>query len=164
MEADDSGWYGALSDTMGEQKTNQLFTQVIQKNGMSIRKGHSLLANLVASGEIPLALDTYSWSTPQPKKKGAPIEMHAIEPVMAQFSTIAVLRNAKHPYTALLFYDYLLGEGQQVLHELDFVPTSRKYDDPVRHLDLHFIDPSQAIANQEKWFKRYQSVVVAPSK
>lgn len=164
VEADDSGWYGALADTMGEQKTNQVFTQVIQKNGMSIRKGHSLLANLVASGEIPLALDTYSWSTPQLKKKGAPIEMHAIEPVMAQFSTIAVLRNAKHPYAALLFYDYLLGEGQEVLHELDFVPTSRKYDDPVRHLDLHFIDPSQALANQERWFKRYQSVVVAPSK
>ena len=164
VEADDSGWYGALGDRMGEQKTNQLFTQVIQKNGMSIRKGHSLLANLVASGEIPLALDTYSWSTPQLKKKGAPIEIHAIEPVMAQFSTIGVLRNAKHPYTALLFYDYLLGEGQKVLHDLDFVPTSRKYDDPARHLDLHFIDPSAALANQDKWFKRYQSVVVAPSK
>ena len=164
VEADDSGWYGALADMMGEQKTNQLFTQIIQKNGMSIRKGHSLLANLVASGEVPLALDTYSWSTPQLQKKGAPIEMHAIEPVMAQFSTIAVLKHAKHPYTALLFYDYLLGDGQKVLHELNFVATSRKYDDPVRHLKLNFIDPSQAIANQDKWFKEYQSVVVSPSK
>jgi iron(III) transport system substrate-binding protein len=164
VEADDSGWYGALADLMGEQKTNRLFAQIIQKNGMSIRKGHSLLANLVASGEIPLALDTYSWSTPQLKKKGGPIEIHAIEPVLAQFSTIAVLKHAKHPYTALLFYDYLLGEGQKVLDELDFVPTSLKYDDPVRHLKLHFIDPSKAIANEDKWFKQYQSVVVAPSK
>ena len=164
VEADDSGWYGALAAMMGESKTNQLFTQVIQKNGISIRKGHSLLANLVASGEVPLALDTYSWSTPQLQKKGAPIEMHAIEPVMAQFSTIAVLKHAKHPYTALLFYDYLLGDGQKVLDDLNFVPTSRKYDDPVRHLKLHFIDPSQAIANEDKWFKQYQSVVVAPSK
>lgn len=164
VEADDSGWYGALADMMGEQKTNQLFTQIIQKNGMSIRKGHSLLANLVASGEVALALDTYSWSTPQLQKKGAPIEMHAIEPVMAQFSTIAVLKHAKHPYTALLFYDYLLGEGQKVLDDLNFVPTSRKYDDPVRHLKLHFIDPSKAIANEDKWYKQYQSVVVAPSK
>ena len=164
VEGDDSGWYGALADRLGEQKTNQLFTQIIQKNGISIRKGHSLLANLVASGEIPLALDTYSWSTPQLQKKGAPIEMHAIEPVMAQFSTIAVLKHAKHPYTALLFYDYLLGDGQKVLDDLNFVPTSRKYDDPVRHLKLHFIDPSKAIANEDRWFKQYQSVVVAPSK
>jgi len=164
VEADDSGWYGALAALMGEQKTNRLFAQIIQKNGMSIRKGHSLLANLVASGEIPLALDTYSWSAPQLKKKGGPIEIHAIEPVLAQFSTIAVLKHAKHPYTALLFYDYLLGDGQKVLDELDFVPTSRKYDDPVRHLKLNFIDPSQAIANEDKWFKQYQSVVVVPSK
>ena len=164
VEADDSGWYGALADVMGEQKTDQLFTQIVRENGISIRKGHSLLANLVASGDVPLALDTYSWSTPQLKKKGAPIEMHAIDPVLAQFSTIAVLKQAKHPYTALLFYDYLLGDGQKVLADLDFVPTSRKYDDPVRHLKLHFIDPSRAIANEDKWFKRYQSVVVAPSR
>ena len=164
VEADDSGWYGALAARMGEQKTDKLFAQIIRTNGMSVRKGHSLLANLVASGEIPLALDTYSWSTPQLKKKGAPIELHAIEPVMAQFSTIAVLARAKHPYTALLFYDYLLSDGQKVLDDLNFVPTSRKYDDPVRHLKLHFIDPSQALANQDKWFKQYQSVVVSPSK
>ena len=160
IEADDYGWFGALSALLGEQHTHDLFAKIAATNGISVRKGHSLLANLIASGEVPLGLTAYSWTPDQLKLKGAPIEVHPINPMIAQFSTVAVTKKARHPYTALLFYDYLLDEGQKVLSDLKFVPASRAYDSPVLKLPLHYIDPSQALQNQDKWMKDYERIVV----
>ena len=160
VEADDSGWFGALAAAMGEEKTHKLFANLVSTNGLAVRKGHSLLANLVASGDVPLALDTYSWTPEQLKEKSAPIEVLPLAPVMAQFSTIAVVKRAKHPYTALLFYDFLLDEGQKVLYDLKFVPTSRKFAVPVKKLPLKFIDPGVALEMQDKWLRDYQNIVI----
>ena len=164
IEADDSGWFGALSAALGEKETHKLFSEIVAKNGLSVRKGHSLLANLVASGEVPLALTVYSWTPEQLKQKGAPIESYAIAPMMAQFSTIAVTRKAPHPYTALLLYDFMLSEGQKVLAEQKFVPTSRKIESPITRMPLKFIDPGMAIDNQDKWTKAYEEIVVKPAR
>ena len=159
IEADDQGWFGALSATMGEQQTHKLFADIVAKNGISVRKGHSLLANLVASGEVPLALTVYSWIPEQLKQKGAPIEGYPMQPVIAQFSTIAMLKKAAHPYTALLFHDFMLNEGQQVLADLKFVPTSRSIESPIVHMPLKFIDPGVALDMQDKWTKAYEEFV-----
>src|SRR5262244_1579473 len=51
IEADDAVWFGALANAMGEEKTVKLFRDIARTNGLSVRKGHTLLANLVISGE-----------------------------------------------------------------------------------------------------------------
>jgi iron(III) transport system substrate-binding protein len=71
-EVDDEGWFGTLTEQLGGEKGVQLFRQIADKNGISVRKGHTLLAKLVASGEVPLALDVYSYKPPQLKRKGEP--------------------------------------------------------------------------------------------
>jgi iron(III) transport system substrate-binding protein len=164
IESDDHGWFGELASAMGEGETHKLFGGIVAGNGLSVRKGHSLLANLVASGEVPLGLTTYSWTPEQLKQKGAPIELHPIAPLIAQFSTVAVLKRARHPYTAMLFYDFLLGEGQQVLADLRFVPTSRTIESPVTKLPIRYIDPGKALEMQDKWLKDYQNIVVKPAR
>ena len=35
---------------------------IVDKNGVSVRKGHTLLAQLVVSGEIPMALTVYNYT------------------------------------------------------------------------------------------------------
>ena len=162
IESDDHHWFAELSTALGEAQTHKLFRDLVAGNGLSVRKGHSLLANLVASGEVPLALTTYSWTPEQLKAKAAPIEVHPLQPLVAQFSTLAVLKRAKYPYTAMLFYDFALDEGQKLLHELKFVPTSRTLDVPITRLPIRFIDPGQAIDMQEKWLRDYQAIVVKP--
>jgi iron(III) transport system substrate-binding protein len=164
IEADDQGWYNTLAANLGEQQTNKLFAEIVAKNGISVRKGHSLLSNLVASGEVPLGLTIYSWTPAQAKQKGAPIEVLPIAPVIAQFSTLAVAKKAPHPYAALLFMDFMLGEGQQQLAQLNYVPTSTKIDSPIAKLPLTFIDPGQAIDRQDKWVKTYEEIVTKPAK
>ena len=162
IEADDHGWFGTLSAMLGEQQTHGLFRKIVATNGLSLRRGHSLLANLIASGEIPLGIAAYSWTPEQLKQKGAPIEVHLMDPMIAQFSSIGVARKAKNPYTALLFYDWLLDEGQKVLHDLKFVPTSRADQPSVLKREIRYIDPGQALQNRDKWLKDYERIVVKP--
>ncbi|NDD01444.1 MAG: ABC transporter substrate-binding protein, partial [Betaproteobacteria bacterium] len=137
---------------------------IASTNGISNRKGHSLLTMMVSSGEVPLALTVYSWNPEQLKIKGAPVEGLALQPLMAQPSTIAMLKKAPNPYTALLFYDYMLTEGQKQLHDLKFVPTSKKYELPFPKVPLNFIDPAMALDQQAKWFKMFEDTVIKRSK
>jgi hypothetical protein len=45
----------------------------VAANGISVRKGHTLLTQLVVSGEIPFALTVYNYKVEQLKNKGAPV-------------------------------------------------------------------------------------------
>jgi len=160
IEADDAGWFGPLVESMGEQQGRKLFADIVSANGMSFRKGHSLLTTLVASGDVPLALSVYSWNPVQLKKKGAPVEGLLLQPVFAQFSAIAMLRKAPHPAAAALFYDYMLSEGPQLLANLNYVVTSNKIETPFSKVALKFVDPGQALDNQAKWVKMYDDVLI----
>ena len=57
-------------------------------NGFSLRKGHTLLANLVISGEVPMALNVYQYKAEQLKNDGAPIDWLAIPPAVARFRAL----------------------------------------------------------------------------
>ncbi len=60
VEVDDGDWFGGVISELGEDKGLNLFRNIVAANGISVRKGHTLLANLVVSGEVPLALTTYA--------------------------------------------------------------------------------------------------------
>jgi iron(III) transport system substrate-binding protein len=161
IEADNFGWFGALLTELGEEQGTKLFNNVVATNGISARKGHSLLATLVASGEVPLALTVYNWNPEQLKAKGgAPIEGFFIQPVIAQPSTIALLKRAPHPAAALLFYDFMLTEGQKMLVESSYVPTTKKLPSPVTGVQIKYIDPGQALDRQERNQKIWEEVIV----
>lgn len=157
IEAEDQAWFATLLETLGEPQATKLFNDIVSNNGISVRKGHSLLTSLVASGEVPLALSVYSWNPSQLMNKGAPIQGLLIQPVVAQFSTIAMLKNAPRPNAAALFYDFALNEGQEILAQMQFVPTSKKQPSPIGDIPLKMIDPGQALDLQEKWVKLYMA-------
>jgi iron(III) transport system substrate-binding protein len=164
IEGNNHAWFGALMAKMGEEEGQKLFANLASTNGISNRKGHSLLTMMVSSGEVPLALTVYSWNPEQLKQKGAPVEGLPLQPLMAQPSTIAMLKKSPNPHAALLFYDYMLSEGQKQLHDLKFVPASKKYDLPFPKVPLNFIDPAMALDQQAKWFKMFEETVIKKSK
>lgn len=164
IEANNHAWFGALLSELGEEQGMKIFNHIVASNGISARKGHSVLTNLVASGDIPLALTVYSWNPEQLKKKGAPIEGLALQPVIAQPSTIAVLKRAPNPASALLFHDFMLGEGQKLLAEADFIPTSRLIPHPMSGVALKMIDPARALDLQDKWLKNFEEIIVKKAK
>src|SRR6266705_2713764 len=128
----DPKWLAGLFAEIGEAKGTKLFKQIVAKNGMSVRKGHTLLTQLVVSGEVPLALTVYNYKAEQFKGKGAPIDWFSIGTAIARPNGVGVARRAPHPHAAVLFYDFEIGEeGQRILAQRDFVPTNRKIDTPL---------------------------------
>ena len=82
---------------VGEQKGLALFRQIVQTNGLSARQGHTLLANLVAAGEVPLALTVFSYKSEQLERDGAPIRTLYLPPVVALTTGVSVSRCTTHP-------------------------------------------------------------------
>lgn len=160
IEAEDQPWFAYVLQELGQEKGTRLFKDIVQINGMSVRKGHTLLANLVASGEVPLGLTVYSYMAVQLKRLGAPVDWFVISPPIAQFTSIAVPKNAPHPHAAMLFYDFLLSDGQQILSNRDHVPVSTKIESPMRNLPLKFIDPASSLDMLDKWTQTFDEVFV----
>jgi iron(III) transport system substrate-binding protein len=165
IEAADHHWFAAVLDELGREEGMKLFRDIGATNGISVRKGHSLLANLVASGEVPLALTVYDFSPPLLKQKGAPIESFVIPPAIGQLRAIGVLKKAPNPHAALLYYDFMLSEeGQQLLASRSRVPTSVKVDTPWRKTTVKLIDPGRFLDLNEKWVKDYEAAVTKRTK
>jgi iron(III) transport system substrate-binding protein len=164
IEANNQAWFGSLLSEMGEESGLKTFNAIMNTNGMSFRKGHSLLTMMVSSGEVPLALTVYSWIPEQLKLKGAPIEYLPLQPLMAQVSTIAMLKKAPNPNAAVLLYDFLISDGQKLLADASFIPVSKKFNNPFTSVNMKFVDPGQAIDLQSKWLKVFEETITKRSK
>ena len=160
IEAEDQAWFGTLLNDLGEARGRKLFADIVATNGISVRKGHTLLANLVASGEIPFALTVYNYKPPQLKAKGAAIDWIVLAPAIAQLHAVAVHNKAPHPYAAILLFDFFLGEGQAILAARNFVPSNSKVPSPFGDMAIKFIDPAEAIDKQDSWTKQYEDAIV----
>jgi iron(III) transport system substrate-binding protein len=124
-----------------------------------VRRGHTLLTQLVVSGEVPLALTVYNYKAEQFKGQGAPIDWFSIGKAVARPNGVAVARRAPHPHAAVLFYDFEIGEeGQRILAKRDFVPTNRKIDTPLNKLPLVLVDPKVMLDEHAKWTKLYEDL------
>jgi iron(III) transport system substrate-binding protein len=160
IEADDSDWFGAVVEALGEERGLKLFRDIVAANGVSVRKGHTLLANLVVSGEVPLAISTYFYKVEQLKGRGAPIDSLAVAPVVARFEGAGVAHRAPHPYAAILFMEFMLTDAQDILAKRDFFPA----DIRVKPMPagLTFLDPAKALDQSQKWSKYYRDIVTHP--
>ena len=161
IEAKNQDWFASVVDVMGGgEKGLQFFRDLVARNGISARTGHTLLNNMVIAGEVPLALTVYNYMPEQAKKKGAPIDWFALEPAVARSNAIGVARRAPHPGAALLFYEYMLGEGQQYLVKMDYVPSNTKVSSPLKNVKILQTDPIRSLDETDKWTKLFEDVVL----
>jgi iron(III) transport system substrate-binding protein len=158
IEATDSEWMGALLHEWGEARAND-FMRKLAAQQPSLRKGHVLLAQLVASGEIPVALTTYQANVLSLKKKGAPIDFVPVQPVVARPQGIGVAKDAPHPAAALLFVDFVLSpEGQKLYESMGRVPSSMKVRSELNNFPFVMTDPAHVLDESNKWEKQWDEL------
>ena len=162
IEAEDVDWLATMAATQGEEETLALFRAIVKANGVSVRKGHTLLANLVASGEVPMGLTLYHYKIDQLRHGGAPVDWFFLPPVVARVNGAGLSRTAPHPHAAVLFLDFLLTDGQAVLAARDFWPTNRAADKRTGMVEPVFADPAAMIDGNAKWAKLYRDVFTNP--
>jgi iron(III) transport system substrate-binding protein len=163
IESADYDWFATVVAQLGEERGLKLFRDVVAGNGLSVRKGHTLLVNLVAAGEVPLALTVFSYSAQQAKAKGAPVDWFVIPPSVAMPNGVGAARRAPHPHAAVLFHDFMISDGQELLLKRNFIPTSTKLKTEFGY-PLQVEDAAAVLDNARKWEDLYQSIVIRQSR
>jgi iron(III) transport system substrate-binding protein len=160
LEATDQEWLGAIVKHWGEARGNGFFRRLADMKP-DMRKGHVLLAQLVAAGEVPVGLTVYSGNAESIKRKGGPLDWVAVEPLVGRVQGLALAKNAPHPHAALLFADFVLSpEGMQLLHAFGRVPTSRDVKTVMDETSYVLVDPAQSAEETAKWQRMWKELFV----
>jgi len=158
VEATDSEWMATLV------KTSPKGMDVVQRIAAlqpTLRKGHVLLASLVAAGDVPVGLAMYNSNIETLKRKGAPIDYVPVQPVVARPQGIGVARNAPHPNAAALFADFVLSpEGQKLFESMGRVPASTKIKSGFDNFPFVVIDPVTVLDEAARWEKVWNDLFV----
>src|SRR5256884_7557670 len=93
IEASNVAWFAAVAKAMGEEKGLAYF-QKLAASGPQIRSGHTLMTELVAAGEIPIALTLYNQAVDKLKEKGAPIDWKTLAPGLGRADGNAMAKQA----------------------------------------------------------------------
>ena len=158
LEAGDIDWFGAMVKHMGEEQGLAFFRKLAAMKPQ-IRSGHTLVGQLVASGEIPLAANIYNHNAERVAVRGAPIRWKALVPTFGRPNSVGVARRAAHPHAALLFADFILSrEGQTILKERNRVPSSRAVHSHLNAFPFETIDPVITLDEDEKWSKLWSDL------
>jgi iron(III) transport system substrate-binding protein len=158
LEATDSDWMYGVVNFMGEAQGLDFFRKLAALKP-EMRKGHILVAQLVAAGELPVCLTVYSGNADSIKAKGGPIDWAVSEPLIGRPQAIAVARNAPHPHAALLFVDFVLSpEGQKLLADMGRVPASRTQRTLLDQYKFGMIDPIKWTDEAPRWEKLWSEL------
>ena len=157
IEASEIDWFGSMVKWMGEAKGLAYFRKLAQMKPQ-VRTGHTLMAGLVASGEIPLAT-LYNHNAERLLVTGAPVKWKALTPTFGRPNAVAVAKRAERPHAALLFADFMLSlEGQRLIKERNRVPASNKVDSNLNDFPYVMIDPVVVIDEADKWEKLWSEL------
>ena len=160
IEATDSEWMATLVKRWGERDGFDYFRKLAEMRP-DVRKGHVLLAELIAAGEIPVGLTVYNSNAESFKRKGAPIDWLPVQPVVARPQGIAILKNAPHPPAAQAFVDFVLSpEGQELFNSMGRVPVSTKVKTHLNQFEYTLVDAAIVLDEQEKWTREWDKLFI----
>ncbi|MSQ51814.1 MAG: extracellular solute-binding protein [Betaproteobacteria bacterium] len=159
IEATDQEWLAGVVKQWGSERGLGFFRKLVAMRP-DVRKGHVLLAQLIAAGEIHVGLTAYASNAESSKRTGAPIDWVALEPVVVRPQGLAVSRNAPNPNAALLFADYLLSpEGQQFYESVGRFPASRGVRGAGDPSKVVMVDSQAAADEADKWQKIWSELL-----
>jgi iron(III) transport system substrate-binding protein len=163
LDRDNAVWYGGLALYWGKEKADR-FMRALADQQPTMRKGHTLIANLMSSGEFPLGL-VYAHRVEEMKAKGVnSIEWVPLEPIVATPIVIGIGKSAPNSNAAKLFVDFFLSkEGQTISQKQqyrvpanpDLPPVSPKLDP--KNLKVSLVN-RQVADNYAELDKQYQEL------
>jgi iron(III) transport system substrate-binding protein len=156
IEATDAEWMASLVKKWGEKQGMDFFRRLADMKP-DVRKGHVLLAELIAAGEIPVGLTVYNANAESLKRRGAPIDWVPVQPVVARAQGIGIARNAPNAKAAAAFVDFVLSqEGQELFNSMGRVPVSTKVKTHLNQFDYTLVDSATVLDEQDKWNKEWE--------
>jgi len=163
LETEEYQWFYHVLQIMGRDKGLDFMKKFAGQN-LQMRKGHTLLAQLVAAGETAIATVVYSNRVERMKASGAPIDWVRFKgPTITAINAISIPDKAPHPNAARLFVDFALSkEGQGLLRGQRRVPARPDvFPDPpslTKGLNLYPAKPEGMIENYNETVARFDEI------
>ncbi len=163
MELGDYDWYLSLynywlDEGKSEEEVDQLFADMV--DGAKIVRGHTVQGELMSAGEFGVTASNYTYIVERAKQSGAPVDYVPLtEPVIARPNGGGLMKTAANPATGMLFFDWLLEEGQQVLVDESLTPAIVGDEDPLADVELIPVDLETLIAEGDEWSARYDELL-----
>ena len=121
-------------------------------------RGHTLLGQLMAAGEVALG-PNYSSRADLLQEEGAPLAWKpVVEPLFPEPQGLGLVKGAEHPAAALLFVDWLLSDGQQILVGQGS-DSARRDLAPLPGVERRVIDVAEIAPEQNALTERYDRLL-----
>jgi iron(III) transport system substrate-binding protein len=161
IESTDAEWMGGLVNALGEQRGMTFFKKLAEQKP-DVRKGHILLAQMVAAGETDVGLTIYNANAQSLKQRGAPIDWAPIEPTLARPQGVGVARMAAHPHAAALFADFILSpDAQALLNSMGRPPANQKVKSNLNNFNYVLTEPGIVVDEAEKWNQHWNRLFLS---
>ncbi len=149
-------WIGSILDAMGRDYVEKLSRQDIKVH--DIQGG--ALTTMIVSGEAPMSMSAGVSNIDQAKRSGAPVEWRALEPVLTNISFSGIMTKAPHPFTSMLFLDFLHSrEAQQLLVDNFEYPTRMDISSSIKPFKKDYVGLRYPVDEYEKKFNEWQDVL-----
>jgi iron(III) transport system substrate-binding protein len=171
LELGDVDWFAAMYEFYKSQgqSDDQIMSFFHQLGANAkIAKGHTVMGELLAAGQFDVAVSIYSHTVDNAAEKGAPVTWRKdgkpVQPVVLRPNGAGLMKSAKHPAAALLFFDFLLTDGQKAIagaNRIGAIPTA---EDPLAGVQTVTTPEEELLNNAQKWSDTYKSVTDAGGK
>ena len=158
MDKDADDWLAAIMDYYGDERGKQI-ARSLGAQQLNIRKGRTLVSQLVAAGEFPVQIDAHHHEAVTLKKAGAPIDYLFPEPFVPvkAASTFVLAARPPHPHAAALLVDFMLSrKGQEIAYRQTRWPAHK---DLATGATDEVGNRKTLVPDADKWGARFEELV-----
>lgn len=160
-------WYMALSghfteeEGMTQEEVDEMFTG-IAANSVLV-EGNTTHAQFLASGEYGVSTSVYNHLVDELTDSGAPVVREPpVEPIVVRPNGVGLLRTAQNPASALLLFEWLLTDAQELLVEDFRIPAREAMQQgSLEGLETVTVDVEQLVSEGSEWEERYEELLRA---
>src|SRR4030095_5501367 len=158
-------WFYALQQIYGRQEANKMISG-FRQNGVNLRRGGTLRAQLVGAGEESCGLGGYLNNVRELLEQNAPVTSSVPEPVIVVPVINMMAKLPPRPYAAILLYDFILtpeATGQYTRANAmaparDNLPLVKEVVEP-QSKRTYVVDVEASSRDYEKTVKEYNSLL-----
>jgi iron(III) transport system substrate-binding protein len=167
LEVGDWDWYAAMHTYLTDERrmspdeVDGVFRRIVANS--KVTKGHTVQGELLSAGQFAVACSIYSHTIDKAATNGAPVAWHPVaEPVILRPNGLALMAAPRHPAAALLWADWVLGEGQRVIADARRIPAARNlpgFANPIPEGTEVYRLPDSVATDSGTWNKAYDELL-----
>jgi iron(III) transport system substrate-binding protein len=168
MELSDDDWYENvtqywLKHGKSQAQVDELWRKIAAN--AKVVKGHTVMGQLLSAGQTGVDAMNYSYLVQKDIDAGAPVAYRGADgtartPAFARPNGVGMMKGARHPAAAMLFYDWILSDGQRVLVKDGLTPsTTVPGDRSLNGITLVPYDVAGLVADSKSWSDKYDALL-----